>query len=144
MQHDLSFQKLTPKQKKAIPLLASGIAGKDVACAINCNPATVSQWINHDVAFQGTLNAFSEAGLREAQLKLESLASQAIDSLHGLLLDAQSEQVRLKAIELILTTLNIGGGQKQQGIIMKSIESLSVTDAGKYDFNKLVEALNGG
>ena len=39
MSLEKAFNKLTLKQKKAIPLLASGLAGKDVASAINCNPA---------------------------------------------------------------------------------------------------------
>jgi DNA-binding CsgD family transcriptional regulator len=56
-----AVKQITPKQCQAIPLLASGMTGKKVAISINCNPATVSQWINHDNQFQKALDDFSES-----------------------------------------------------------------------------------
>lgn len=137
-----AVKQLTPKQRHAIPLLASGATGKNVASALKCNPATVSQWINHDRQFQKALDAFSEGSLHLAQVQLESLVLIAIEELAGLLANAKSEQVRLKAIELILSNLGLNDivSRKLKG---KSAEDLALADAGKYDLDKLVNALTG-
>ena len=77
-----------------------------------------------------------------AQVQLESLVLIAIEELAGLLANAKSEQVRLKAIELILSNLGLNDivSRKLKG---KSAEDLALADAGKYDFDKLVNALTG-
>ena len=144
MIHETTFQKLTPKQQKAIPLLASGMSGKNVAKTINCNPATVSLWINHDQQFQKALGAFSKSSLHLAQVQLESLALSAINELGILLADAKSEQVRLRAIELIFSTLGFGDTAVKIGKAgQRASEDLALTDAGKYSFDKLIEAMIG-
>ena len=139
---DLVMKQLTPKQRQAVPLLASGMSGKKVASAINCNPATVSLWINHDQLFREALDAFSEGSIYLAQIQLESLVLEAVNGLRGLMENAESEQVRLKAIELILSTVGLDGsivqGRRKEH---KTIDDLSVTDSTRYDFNKLLEAV---
>ena len=57
------FNNLTAKQQKAIPLLAAGESGKSVAIAIKCNPATISQWLNHDSDFNRALHVYSQAAI---------------------------------------------------------------------------------
>ncbi len=136
-------KKLTFKQRQAIPLLASGMAGKDVAIAINCNPATISQWINHDHAFIKSLEDFSDGISRLAEVQLESLTLTATSMLRELLLNAHSEQVRLKAIELVLNAVGLGGIGKSMRREPKHKEELSATNSAHYDFIKLIEILEG-
>jgi transposase len=139
---ETAVKKLTSRQRRAIPLLATGMSGKDVASAINCNPATVSQWINHDEQFREALDAFSEGSLYLAQVQLESLALDVTEQLRRLLENAKSEQVRLKAIELILSAVGLNRGViKGAGRGQKTIDDLNVTDSARYDFNKLLEAV---
>lgn len=133
-------KQLSPKQRQAIPLLAGGMSGKNVAIAINCNPATVSLWINHDERFQKALDAFSEGSLHLAQVQLESLAVTAIEMLCGLLMNAKSESVRIKAIELVLSAVGLGRGVKDG---QKGMGGPYEADSTQYDFNKLLEALGG-
>lgn len=137
-------KQLTPKQRQAIPLLASGMAGKNVAIAINCNAATVSQWINHDQQFQKALGVFSEGSLHLAQVQLESLSVMATEQLRELLVNAKSESARLKAIELTLAAVGLGGGTAKglkKG--QKGKDELYETDSTQYDLNKLLEGLGG-
>ncbi|NTV12826.1 MAG: hypothetical protein HGA96_02640 [Desulfobulbaceae bacterium] len=136
--------KLTPKQLQAIPLLASGMTGKDIASAINVNPATVSLWINHDLKFKTALDDFSEYSLRLAKLQLESLTGEAVNELRDLLKNAKSERVRLQAIELVMSSVGLNASLvKFEGIGQKGIGNLVTTNAGRYDFNKLIEAVTG-
>jgi hypothetical protein len=138
----LEFKALTPKQRQAIPLLVAGKSGKEVASAINCNPATVSLWINHDLQFRDALEAFSERSLHLAQIQLESLAQSAVQELRSLLTDAKSEQIKLKAIELILSQISLRGGLgKGHAKGGKNINDLIVTDSTKYHLDKLLEAV---
>lgn len=141
---DKAVKELTPKQCRAIPLLASGKTGKYVASAVNCNPATISQWINHHQEFRNALDAFSEGSLHLAQVQLEALSLTATEKLRDLLLHATSEQVRLRAIELIISAVGIGGGvNKGQQRESKGRDDLYQLDSTQYDLNKLVEALGG-
>jgi hypothetical protein len=141
MQCACNSLKLTPKQLKAIPLLAAGASGKDVASAININPATVSQWINHNKNFRSALEVFCSGCLSLAETQLEAMAVDAIAELRRLLQEAKSEQVRIKAIELIFEAIGLSAVQKKKK--ERGFEVFS-TNAEGYDFNKLIESLTGG
>ena len=138
MLSEKTFSQLTLKQKKAIPLLASGLNGKDVADALKCNPATISQWLNHDKQFTDALNAFTEGSIHFAQVQIQFLGLQAVEELRRLLHEAKSEQVRIKAVELILTSVGLAG----TNITTKRIKDFD-TEAARYDFDKLLEAVSG-
>ena len=135
------FQNLTPKQKKAIPLLAAGESGKEVASAIKCNPATVSQWLNHDSGFNQALHIYSQVSIYKAQLQLDSLAVTAITELRDLMLNARSEQVRLKAIELVINSIGLGSNGGDKVSVITPQKAIHRIDVKNYDLNKLVEAL---
>ena len=133
---------ITPKQRQALPLLAAGKSGKDVASAINCNPATVSQWINHDTKFQEALAAHSLPYLNLSQAQLQSFSISAVRELHNLVLNAKSESVKLKAIELILSATglnNPGNSAIQIGHRLNKYE-IDIS-AENYDLNQIIEAL---
>jgi hypothetical protein len=137
----VEYQNLTPRQLNALPLLASGTLIKDVAIAIKVNTSTVSQWVNHNQDFRKALNAFSSNSLSIAETQLELLAIEAIAELRLLLKEAKSEQVRLKAIEMVLASVGLFEVRKIDG--QRKSEGEGMTDAGRYDFNKLIEAVGG-
>ena len=143
MNLELVTQKLTAKQRKAIPLLAMGKTGKEVADALHINPATVSQWINHNQEFNVALQAFSLDALKLAQVQLNALVICAIDELRHLMQNAKSEQVRLKAVEIVLNSVS-GNSKGNPGSTWRhtQIESIA-TDAAHYNFFSLVKAVSG-
>ena len=135
------FKDLTPKQQKAIPLLAAGESGKSVAVAIKCNPATISEWLNHDSDFNRALHVYSQVSICRAQLQLDSLAVTAIHELRDLLLNARSEQVKLKAIELVMNAIGLSGNCKVKGSGLIGQNSYFASGINGFDLDKLIEAL---
>ena len=141
---DMTMKDLTSKQRQAVPLLASGMTGKNVAKAIKVNPATISQWINHNEQFGEALDNFSKGSCRLAQVQLESLTICAIVELKGLLLNAKSEQVRLRAIELIMTSAGLYRGMdKGKQISLIAMDKQIEFSTGQYNFTKLIDAIRG-
>lgn len=136
-----ALQKLTPKQRQAVPFLAIGKTGKEVAITLNVNPATVSQWVNHNQHFNDALRAFADDAVRLAQIQLQALTLSAMEELRYLMKNAKSEQVRLKAVELVLNAVGGNSGSlRGQANTCKMIP----TDAEHYDFYNLVETVSGG
>lgn len=119
------------------------MSGKDVANAIKCNPATVSQWINHDDTFRKALEDFAYGISRLAELQIESLTLTATSKLKDLLENAQSEQVRLKAIELVLGTVGIGNNGQATRSGYRHREEFIATDSAFYEYTKLIDILEG-
>ena len=130
--------RLTAKQRRALPLLAAGYTGAEVAKTINVNRATVSQWQNHDVDFAEALDQCRWESLRSAQDKLCSLANGAVAELEKLLKEANSEQVKLKAAELILNTLGLNQGSNYQELVPPKPQK---THRGQYDLDKILDGL---
>lgn len=135
------FNSLTAKQQKAIPLLAAGESGKSVAVAIKCNPATISQWLNHDPDFNRALHVYSKASIYRAQLQLDSLAVTAVNELRDLMLNARSEQVKLRAIELVMNAIGLSGNGKDKGSGLTKQNSPFASGPNGYDIDKLIEVL---
>ena len=132
---------LTAKQQKAIPLLAAGESGKSVAIAIKCNPATISQWLNHDSDFNRALHVYSQVSIYRAQLQLDSLAVTAVNELRNLMLNARSEQVKLKAIELVMNAIGLSSNGKEKGSGLTMQNSHFASGENSYDLDKLIEVL---
>lgn len=134
---------LTPKQRQAIPLIACGKTGKEVADAINVNPATVSLWLNHNRDFNRALQTFAAESSRLAQIQLNSLTLLAIKELSNLLQNAKSEQIRLKAVEMVLGTV-IGHSKGNREPVGAGMGGQVSTNAEHYDFDSLVNSISGG
>ena len=75
---------------------------------------------------------------KKSQVVTDSLIVQAVEELRRLLHEAKSEQVRLKAVELILSSVGLAG----TNITTKRIRDFN-TEAARYDFDKLLEAVSG-
>lgn len=130
---------LTPKQLQALPLLATGKTGVEVASAINVNPATISQWLNHDPLFRQAYDEYRWEGLRSASAELQSVAQQAVVTLTELMINAKSEQVRLKAAEFILTAIGLNRGEESYREVVPPTPDRKST--GQYDLEKVLDGL---
>ncbi len=142
MMPENTYQHLSPKQRQAIPLLAYGLTGIETSKQLGNNPSTLSKWMNHDKYFILALEDYSAKREHLALVQLESLTVSAVSELRQLMINAKSEQIRFKAIELILTTVGVGTHAKDVLTRYHKVEVLE-TDSSQYDFNKLIEAVKG-
>ena len=92
---------LSPKQLKAIALLAQGFTGKEAAKSCNVTPQTLSEWrqINE---FSAQLNSMKMGALESARDKLQSAAQTAAQTLVDLAESSTNPEVRRKAAMNIL------------------------------------------
>ena len=137
---ETDLKDLTPKQTEALPLLAAGKTGVQVAEAVDVNPATVSQWLNHDPNFVEALDRLRWESLRTAQAELESTATEAVTELRKLVTDAKSEQVRLRAAEFVLTAIGLNQG-KDFFRELKAPKPAKIGNGGPLDIDKVLEGL---
>ena len=90
------MNKLTNKQLKALPLMAQGMPGKNVAKEVSVTPQTVSEWKRSPV-FMATLNSLKMEALESARGQLEHSPSKAIQTLIELMDNSENEETRRKA-----------------------------------------------
>lgn len=98
---------LTTKQRQALPMLATGKSGNEVAVVLGLHVATVSKWLNHNDRFQRALADLRRTALRATEEQLELTAQQAVSTIRELLLGAESEAVRFKAACYVLDVIGI-------------------------------------
>ncbi len=137
---EADLKDLTPKQIQALPLLVAGKTGVQVAKGLEVNPATISQWLNHDADFVEALDRLRWESLRTVQAELETTATEAVIELRKLVKDAKSEQVRLRAAEFVLTAIGLN-----QGIDsfreLKAPKPSKIGSQGPLDIDKVLEGL---
>jgi predicted transcriptional regulator len=131
---------LTPKQVRALSLLAAGKTGVQVAKALKVNAATVSQWLNHDPGFAKALDALRWESLRAADAELQAAASEAVAELRKLLKNGKSEQVRLRAAEFILTAVGLKQGKDSYRELAPP-KPTKPPEGRRYDLDKVLEGL---
>lgn len=104
-----NYDRLSPNQQKAITLLVGGVNIRDTAKECNINEATLYRWLQIDI-FTKTLKLWQKNLLIEADIKLKSLVSKALERLEFVLDNPSKFESRdyLKAIELSLNFLNRG------------------------------------
>jgi len=73
--------KLTPQQELAVDLLATGKTITETAEAVEVARQTVSEWLNHNSAFQAGLNYRRQELWRANTNRLRSLIPKALDVL---------------------------------------------------------------
>ena len=92
----------TPKQAKALPLLASGMTGVVTALAVGCKASTVSEWLNNNEAFTNELERLREQATRQAMDRLQGTFSMAVTEVQRILTSSPADAVRLKAAMFII------------------------------------------
>jgi len=109
------FDLLTPAQLQSLPLLAAGEPAKEVATKVDVTPQTVSLWMNHDQDFRHALWLFRKQALDAARSELQLAATEAVTVVRKLLHEGSSEQIRLKAAQLLLDRLGLVGQYSANG-----------------------------
>jgi hypothetical protein len=96
------FDRLPPAQINSLTLLAAGERAKEVAAKVDVTPQTISLWMNHDQDFRYALWLFKNEALDAARSELQLAATEAVPVVRKLLHEGSSEQIRLKAAQLLL------------------------------------------
>lgn len=92
----------TPKQAKALPLLASGMTGVATALAVGCKASTVSEWLHNNEAFVTELERLREQASRQAMDQLQGTFTIAVAEVQRILTTSPADAVRLKAAMFII------------------------------------------
>ena len=127
------FSGLTPKQIKALPLLAAGMSAVDVSKKLKISQQRISEWKN-DSNYQSALDVVRHNTLNEAQWALSSLANDAINTLGNLLHNAKNEQTKLRAAIFIIERLEISSAINQTN-------TSATTGTNDVNMNLLLTAL---
>ena len=97
--------KLSDKQIQAIPMLASGKKGYEVASELSITPQTISEW-KRQPEFVAEHNKLRKEVLDAASAKIQFLVTEAIDVLSEIAKEAPNPETRRKAA---LDILRLGG-----------------------------------
>ena len=92
--------KLNQNQLLAIPLVAQGVSGKNVAKKIQVTEETVSRWKKLP-EFQAEVNALLKECRDETQHKLRSLVNTALEVIKGELENKHSDQRITIALKIL-------------------------------------------
>ena len=95
---------LTPKQRRAALLLASGETGRQVAKTVSITPQTLSEW-NRLPAFRLLVDAHLARVEGESLQALHGLRTRAVERL-GQLLESSSPSVALRTAQTVLELTN--------------------------------------
>jgi len=80
--------KLTPRQQKAVELLACGLSIREVAARVGRHERTLRRWLDRP-EFVEALSELQDAAWRHALRRLRALAGKAVDTLRDVLCDPE-------------------------------------------------------
>ena len=106
--------KLSPKQQKAITLLASGTSKRETAEAVGVTPQTISEW-HRNPDFQAARNALQRDQLDAARTHLQALAKDAASTLSDVMRNADSHETRRRAALDVLEMAGLAGDRDRFG-----------------------------
>ena len=92
--------KLNENQLLAIPLIAQGVSGKDIANKLNVAKETISRW-KKIPEFQAEVNKLLKEYREETQHKLRSLVNTALEVIKDELDDKNSDQRITIALKIL-------------------------------------------
>lgn len=105
MQADAKDNDLTPRQIKALGVLADGKSCTEAAKAAGVNAATVYRWITHDPAFGAALRRMEGDLLQTLGRRLALMGESVGKALEDGLDPKQTITVRLRAADIVLSRL---------------------------------------
>lgn len=121
------FDRLSPAQINSIKLLTAGERAKDVAAKVDVTPQTISLWMNHDEEFRLALWWYRKEALDASRSELQLAGTEAVTVVRKLLHEGSSEQIRLKAAQLLLDQLGLVGKYSANGF-----DGPAITPVGTY------------
>jgi transposase-like protein len=95
---------IKPKMKEAVLLLAAGIGPSDVSTKLKVSRTQLYEWRKND-RFNSLLQRETQMHIKIARQELQVASVVAAQELIGLMKNAQSETVRLKACLVLLADL---------------------------------------
>ena len=98
---------ITPNQLRALPLLATGMSGAEVAKAVGVKPSTVSGWLHHCPDFMAELDRCREQVIREAMDQLGGTLTTAVRELHHVMTKSKNDALRLKAATFVIENFGL-------------------------------------
>jgi len=99
----MDTNELSPKQYKAIEVLAVSGNVTEAAAAAGVSRETVHTWMRTDKAFQAEKDAISSAYIGELSSRLNSLAQQAVSTLQEILSDPNAPvNARIRAADIVI------------------------------------------
>ncbi len=134
---------LTSKQVKALPLMAQGMSGVDVAKEVGVTPQTVSEW-KQSPDFAAALNGLKMEYLEGAKCLLQQSPSKAVQTLIDLMENSESEETRRKAALDILRLSGFEPGKHESyawGIGPTDVEAMTHKINGTFDLHSMLKGL---
>lgn len=135
------MNKLTPKQLKAIPLMAQGMSGKEIAEEVSVTPQTVSEWKKLP-AFMASVNSLRKEALSSARCQLQQTPNKAIQTLIDLMDNSANDETRRKAALDILRLNGFEPGKDEnyaRGIGPTNVEDMTHKMNGTMNIHKMLK-----
>jgi len=137
---------LSPKQSKAVALLAQGRKSKDVAKCVGVSAQTISGW-RKNPEFEATLNTLLLEFLEASRRQMQALAIDAVDTIADLMKSDKSETTRLKTVEVVLHHVGFSDPQKTGlwawGIGPRTAEEVAQKQSSEKSFEQELSAMLG-
>lgn len=127
---DYDFSFLTPKQVKALPLLAIGCSAVEVSKKIKISQVQLSEW-KRDPNFMSAINLVRSKAITEAGDALTVLAIDAVNILKDLMNNASSEQTKLRAALYVIDRFDY----------QSTNDLMEIKNSGNVDMNLLLASL---
>ena len=105
MKPEAVLNMLTSKQQLALPLILSGMSSLEVSKNIGVKASTVSEWLHHSPAFKNELAALRRETVERTASAIEGLVLLSLDELSKIVSSSNSEAMRLKACEFVISKL---------------------------------------
>jgi hypothetical protein len=135
------MNKLTSKQLQALPLMAQGMSGTDLAKEVSVTPQTVSGW-KKDPVFMATLNQLKMDYLESARCQLQQSPSKAVQTLLDLMENSSNEETRRKAALDVLRLTGFEPGKHEcyaWGVGPTKVEAMTHKINGTTDLSSFLK-----
>lgn len=96
MSENSQQKKLSPKQRRAIDALLSGMSKGEAAAAVGVNARTLSRWLNEDIAFFDELQQAGRAAVHDATRRLTATLDTAVSVFQGVMDNPGQEGASIK------------------------------------------------
>jgi hypothetical protein len=126
-------KRITPKQVKALPLLAGGMSGVQTAKIVGVKASTVSEWLNHCPLFIAELERLREWSTRQALGQLQGTLTTAVSELQRIMTKSKTDALRLRAATFVIESVGLPNVGIDSEIELHDSNELA----------KVLEALNG-
>jgi hypothetical protein len=100
------FSGLTPNQTKALPLFVAGETAVNISRRLKISQQQLSEW-KKSPSFVNAVEMARREAFVNAQQALQAAANDSVETLRKLILDAESEQTRLRAAIFVIEQLKV-------------------------------------